>query len=1131
GFCESTTIGSRDLNPSVNGTIDSYTWIIDNGSTTRINTETFDPIPFDQSGQIILQVDGPCGQVADTVDIVIINTAEISFSNNPNTLCSSNDPVQLNANPSGGRWQGEGQANTVVSEDGLLDPSDLRPGVYTFTYSNGSTGCEKEGSIDIEILEGVGVDLLEIDPSCESLSYVPDVRYNGQIDQYAWQFIGGTPNTAAVANPGPVDFNRPDSALVIIEVEGQCGVALDSIPILIQAALPVSISPIDQPICEGGGAVTLAVNQSGGRWIGTGVNEQSGEFRAQSVGPGTYTIQYQLDNGACSSSDEISIQVVASETVNTQDATICIDSEPTQLLANPLGGFWSGNEALDSSGLFDPINTNIGAGNFTVDYNYVDANNCKVIVETNVLVEDLPIIQMNRMIELCRSDFDANLIDLLSFQVSPAGGSTVWSGPGIIDQSNGIFNAIQSGLDTGEYQITLQYDRNDCTIFDSLTLRLIEARPLLLDADQQVCISENVLQLNTNLSGGAWEGPGIDENSGIIDLVAAGTGGGTFSYTYTFSPGTSCAQSGQVEVQIIDLASQIETGGQQEVCEGLVNATLSGASPANGFWRGPTVVDPARGIIELSGMTLDSVYNFEYCLESAAIAGCEACKAKPFIIRSNPIANFEIEGLPCIGETFQLSNQTQNGDQYNWNFGDGTQASEESPSISYDQQGTYNINLEAISAFGCSNEVSQDLYVTQAPTVAFDLAERQGCAPFEVIATNNSFGDSISQRWLIGRDTILGETLPNYFIDGLTDDSTLAIILEVENFCGLVNQIDSVEVRPYPLVNFGLSEDEGCSPLTVDLINTTQGNPDEFFWTYSNGQTSNQFEPAAGPFTTTDILVSVYDLELVATNECGADTLTKQVTVFPPDVEAFIELDTLEACQPLVFEAVSNSTPGARISWQFISPSGVEEGSQLNNPTVTMDEPGLHTIVLFASGCGTDMDTAQLEILPAPEVRFEHRPFVCQGASISFNNLSQGISGSNWDFGDGNQSSERSPVHIFDTVGTYTVTLTAFSAINNCPSTYTSTVEVVGLPSASFAASTTQGCGPLRIDFQNSTPNQEVLNFVWDFGDGTGKSFEVAPSHTFTNPGNYQVTLTAFNQDSCFSDTSILNVFVFPDPV
>jgi gliding motility-associated-like protein len=73
-------------------------------------------------------------------------------------------------------------------------------------------------------------------------------------------------------------------------------------------------------------------------------------------------------------------------------------------------------------------------------------------------------------------------------------------------------------------------------------------------------------------------------------------------------------------------------------------------------------------------------------------------------------------------------------------------------------------------------------------------------------------------------------------------------------------------------------------------------------------------------------------------------------------------------------------------------------------------------------------------------------------------------------------------------------------------------------------------CVNETVAFKNSSTNATA--YSWDFGDGTPLSTLTSPSHTYTAPGNYTVTLIAFNTATCsLSDTLNLKIVVLPTPV
>ncbi len=118
----------------------------------------------------------------------------------------------------------------------------------------------------------------------------------------------------------------------------------------------------------------------------------------------------------------------------------------------------------------------------------------------------------------------------------------------------------------------------------------------------------------------------------------------------------------------------------------------------------------------------------------------------------------------------------------------------------------------------------------------------------------------------------------------------------------------------------------------------------------------------------------------------------------------------------------------------------------------------------------------------------------------------------NWDFGDGNTSSEQNPVHVFADTGNYTVSLTIYNAdsLNFCYDSVAQQVQVyVAMPecAANFIMHPDSGVNkPLLYHFHDLSENQPD-SWLWDFGDGNTSTAQ-NPVHQYENPGDYEVSLT-----------------------
>lgn len=115
-----------------------------------------------------------------------------------------------------------------------------------------------------------------------------------------------------------------------------------------------------------------------------------------------------------------------------------------------------------------------------------------------------------------------------------------------------------------------------------------------------------------------------------------------------------------------------------------------------------------------------------------------------------------------------------------------------------------------------------------------------------------------------------------------------------------------------------------------------------------------------------------------------------------------------------------------------------------------------------------------------------------------------------WNFGDGTTSTQQNPVHIYDSIGDYTVTLKASNAWGDSTVIKTNYVHVQNPPAAPvavFTADTTYAETWAAIQFTDETANQ-VTSWNWDFGDGN-TSDQQHPLYTYSSQGVYSVTLIA----------------------
>jgi PKD repeat protein len=176
----------------------------------------------------------------------------------------------------------------------------------------------------------------------------------------------------------------------------------------------------------------------------------------------------------------------------------------------------------------------------------------------------------------------------------------------------------------------------------------------------------------------------------------------------------------------------------------------------------------------------------------------------------------------------------------------------------------------------------------------------------------------------------------------------------------------------------------------------------------------------------------------------------------------------------------------------------------------------------FAIGEITRLDLA----ITAPTAYADFTSDVTNGTeplTVKFINQSKyfdTITSFTWDFGDGNitTTTNANITHTYIQNGTYTVSLTVngTQAGLNITSTETKTDYITvydSNPTADFYAIPTNGTAPLTVNFyDNSTHYDNITQWFWSFGDGTN-STQQNPTHNYTEPGTYNVTLTVTEED------------------
>jgi PGF-pre-PGF domain-containing protein len=247
--------------------------------------------------------------------------------------------------------------------------------------------------------------------------------------------------------------------------------------------------------------------------------------------------------------------------------------------------------------------------------------------------------------------------------------------------------------------------------------------------------------------------------------------------------------------------------------------------------------------------------------------------------------------------------------------------------------------------------------------------------------------------------------------------------------------------------DFSSNVTNGTIPVHTRFTANVTGNITYWRWSFINIGTGATTVSGANITTHHNFgKVGVYNVTLFVYGPEGSDTLTKVAYVTAnadtsdKSVASFSASPTTgKAPLKVTFTDKSSGTPTSW-SWNF----GDGSTSAEKNPVHNYSAAGNYTVNMTVTNQnGIDSKTQEIIVQgePGQEKVIPVADFSSDVASgyaplnVQFTDLSKNANSWNWDFGDGTNSAEQGPAHIYSSPGNYTVTLTANNENGNSSKT------------------------------------------------------------------------------------------------
>ncbi|MFT3937088.1 MAG: PKD domain-containing protein [Chitinophagaceae bacterium] len=505
-------------------------------------------------------------------------------------------------------------------------------------------------------------------------------------------------------------------------------------------------------------------------------------------------------------------------------------------------------------------------------------------------------------------------------------------------------------------------------------------------------------------------------------------------------------------------------------------------------------------------------------------------------------ADFTVSSTNVCGNTPVYFNATANGTDlyYYWDFGDGQTGYSGSTSHQYSYDSTYTVKLIVSNGGNCRDTLTKTDYIKVLPpfpqinTVNTTCDGTRGLVTFTQASRKAesyvwNFGD--------GTPTVSFTTHPANVTHNYTQTGNYTATLTVTNAqCSLsANALVRVLLKQKPQLSTTVSEI--CSGASFAYqINNIEANPmqntyqNSYYyikWQYDNGANFNggfSSDYLNYWYTNTSGTAVSYSNEpanirvIFRSTFFGCDDTTNYVAIkFKGAYPGFAVLADKQCWKtPVTFQDTSKANGSSKIvrwDWNFGDGSYQSFSTGGNTVTHQYNTPASYNVTLSvtdASGCSSPVVSKYVEVYgPKAGFYFSPNPSTITLPVYFYNNTNNYNSYSTqykWDFGDGATSTDYSPVHTYNTPGTYIVKLIALNAAT-CNDTITQSILVQNFkPAFTYTSNIVSGkCPPVLARFTNNSINYTSVK--WDFGDGITADNLNYPSHVYEKPGKYIVTL------------------------
>ncbi len=969
------------------------------------------------------------GTFTADLDVEINQNPIIDVDSSTDELCAGGN-FQLTE--SGGiatewLWTGPGGFASADQNPTYANANSDASGTY-LVIATTTEGCTATDMIDITVFDTPMVNIQGGPVLCEGANL--SLNESGG-DATGWLWTGVNNFSSTHQNPliNNATLNATGSYSVIVTDANNC-TAESSLNITVNA-LPSATVSSNAPLCE---AETLQLFETEGdgtnwSWVGpdglnsTAQNPLFNDIMDSASGFWSVTV---TDGNGCSitASTDVTIETQPQMDIQT-DSEICLN-ETIQFME--AGGeatqwLWMGPNSFTST-LQNPTLNNATAQNEGLyQLQVTGSNGCTNQSDISIEVQPLPTVNLTSNVPCENADLQLE---------ETAGDATGWMWTGPNSFSSTVQNPLLSNITSlaaGTYFVTVT-DANDCQNEDDILITVNANPGISLSSNAPVCEGENLQLFETagDATQWSWIGPNSFSSNNSSPILTAADLNASGAYEVIVTAANGCTATDNLDIAVNALPAVSIDNLEDAYCNDDMTTVLITGTPTNGNYS----INPSMGLNDLGNGTAELLLanlnagDFEILYFVTDVNDCSNEVSQMFTKQAPLAIQIDVNNTtPCEGEDLQLSETGGDATQWSWMGAGGLSFNGQNWTISgvdLMAMGAYEVTITDVN--DCSATASVNIDVQVAPDI--NITTNAPLCEGEDLQLADNGGDAVQWTW-IGPNGF-NETTQNTGITGAMPNASGDYMLEITGANGCTSSAtQNIVINSLPDVAFLNLEPGYCVNTGAQIIINTNQTSGIFSFTGGNGVIdlgNGSVELFPG-----QLVAANYQITFLYTDANGCTNQTTEVFDIYPSPNVVAETDGQPCAGEEFFTLME--TGGDVTDWFWFGPGGFSSTEQ--NPTLSNSVGVEGTYEVIGSDANGCLDTAMIDIEMVLGESFISNFLItnqaCVGDSVKMIEVSETTlepTAFQWDFGDGNTSTERDPFHIYQNPGSYLVQVEVF---------------------------------------------------------------------------------------------------------